>query len=84
MHSQLKLVHSFKHKHIYFSRFNNILPSVFKYPTHPFISSFLHIVTFYLIYIFMLVLAIDIVYTYFNSIDLNNRQKFLTHIQRIR
>jgi hypothetical protein len=43
-----------------------------------------HIVIFYLIYILMLVLAIDVVYTYFNSIDLNNRQKFLTHIQRIR
>jgi hypothetical protein len=45
--------------------------------------STLHIVIFYLIYIFMLVLAIDVVYTYFNSIDLNNRQKLLTHIHRI-
>jgi hypothetical protein len=42
-----------------------------------------HII-FYLIYIFMLVLAIDVVYTYFNSIDFNNRQKFLTQVQRIR
>jgi hypothetical protein len=37
-----------------------------------------------LIHIFMLVLAIDVVYTYFNSIDFSNRQKFLTQIQRIR
>jgi hypothetical protein len=31
-------------------------------------------------YIFMLVLAIDVVYTYFNSIDFNNHKKFLTQI----
>jgi hypothetical protein len=49
----------------------------------PYYSTF-HIVIFYLIYIFMLVLAIDVVYTYFNSIDFNNHQKFLTQIQRIR
>jgi hypothetical protein len=28
--------------------------------------------------------AINVVYTYFNSIDFNNRQKFLTQIQQIR
>jgi hypothetical protein len=34
----------------------------------------------------MLVLVIDVVYeyTYFNSIYFNNRQKFLTQIQRVR
>jgi hypothetical protein len=32
----------------------------------------------------MLVLAINVIYAYFNSIDFNNRQKFLTQIQRIR
>jgi hypothetical protein len=32
----------------------------------------------------MLVLAINVVYTYFNSIDFHNRQKLLTQIQRIR
>jgi hypothetical protein len=31
----------------------------------------------------MLVLAIDVVYTYFNFTDLNNRQKFLTHYSYI-